>query len=296
MDTFDIPEPFNSEKFELFQKGISDSPSTDVYINEAKDFLFLYPLPQTDYDQYIPRVKKYSLTAYKEKLQVIQRRLDKLRHLFENKPRSLLEIGAGDGSFLQAIRHQYPAVHLTAVDKDQNTRSQRAANCDEDYRDLDELLKEEKKFQVICFFHVLEHVLAPAEFLSSIRTLMFPDSLLVIEVPSFFDPLLALYHNEAYARFYFQKQHPYVYSQPSLQRLLEHHGFQTIELIKYQRYGLENHLTWLCQGRPGGNEVLREAFKDVDAAYMAALERYGKADTVIWVGKVTESCSTGNVF
>ena len=283
---FDLPEPFNSEKFEVFQKGISDNPSTDVYINERRDFLFLRPTPKTDYDQYIPRVKKYHLTEYKKKLQVIQRRLNKIEHLLENKPHSLLEIGAGDGSFLKMIRESLPKIQLTGVDKDQNTVHDRIKNSDKNYSDLDELLKMNKRHKFICLFHVLEHLLSPSDFLTKIRRLMFSTSLLIVEIPSFSDPLLSLYSNQAYSKFYFQSQHPYVYSPSSLQRLMEHNGFQTLEVINYQRYGLENHLNWLSQGRPGGNEVFQELFGELEVPYIAALERHGKTDTVIWVGNV----------
>jgi ubiquinone/menaquinone biosynthesis C-methylase UbiE len=283
---FDLPEPFNSEKFEVFQKEISDNPSTDVYINERRDFLFLHPTPKTDYDQYIPRVKKYNLTEYKKKLQVIQRRLNKIEHLLENKPHSLLEIGAGDGSFLKIIRQSLPKIQLTAVDRDQNTVHDRIKNSDKNYSDLDELLQMNKCHNFICLFHVLEHLLSPSDFLTKIRRLMFSTSFLLIEVPSFSDPLLSLYTNQAYSKFYFQSQHPYVYSPSSLQRLMEHNGFQTLEVINYQRYGLENHLNWLSQGRPGGNEVFQELFGELEVAYIAALERHGKTDTVIWVGNV----------
>ena len=67
---------------------------------------------------------------------------------------------------------------------------------------------------------------------------------------------------------------------------MEHNGFQTAELINYQRYGLENHLNWLSQGRPGGNDVFQELFSELEVAYIETLERHGKTDTVIWVGKV----------
>lgn len=282
----DLPEPFNSEKFEVFQKGISDNPATDVYVNELRDFLFLHPTPKTDYDQYIPRVRKYHLTEYKKRLQVIQRRLDKIAHLLENQPHSLLEIGAGDGSFLKILRQSLPKIQLTAVDKDQNTLHDRIENSDENYSDLDELLEMDKCYKFICLFHVLEHLLSPSDFLAKIRGLMRPSSLLIIEVPSFSDPLLSLYSNKAYSKFYFQSQHPYVYSPSSLERLMEHHDFQALELINYQRYGLENHLNWLSQGRPGGNALFQELFGELEVAYMTALERHGRTDTVIWVGNV----------
>jgi len=287
MQKFDIPEPFDSEKFAIFKKGISDNPSTDVYINDSRDFLFLHPTPKTDYDNYIPRVEQYGLADYKKKLQVIQRRIIKIKHLLDNKPHSLLEVGAGDGSFLQAIKESYPNIHLTAVDKNRNTLHHRAMNSDEHYVDLERLLEINKSYDFVCLFHVLEHIVFPSDFLSSIRRLLRATSFLIIEAPSFWDPLLSLYNNQAFSKFYFQSQHPYLYSPSSLRRLMEHNGYQTVELINYQRYGLENHLTWLSQGHPGGNEMFQNLFRELEAPYIAALERQGKTDTVIWVGKVT---------
>jgi hypothetical protein len=82
-----------------------------------------------------------------------------------------------------------------------------------------------------------------------------------------------------YRQFYFQTQHPYVYSSRSVARLLEQNGFQVNHFIPHQRYGLENHMTWLSEHRPGGNETLRALFEPTDASYRAQLEDAGKAAT-----------------
>ena len=150
---------------------------------------------------------------------------------------------------------------------------------------MEQLFESRRNYDFICLFHVLEHIIYPSELFEKIKKMMIDSSLLIIEVPSLFDPLISLYHSEAYSEFYFQSQHPYVYSQSSLPRLLEYNGFRTVELISHQRYGLENHLNWLFQGRPGGNELLQELFKGLEADYIQTLEQHGKTDTVIWVGK-----------
>jgi 2-polyprenyl-3-methyl-5-hydroxy-6-metoxy-1,4-benzoquinol methylase len=230
-------------------------------------------------------VTKLGLSSYKKKLNHVQHRLNKIKHLLQNEQHSLLEIGASEGAFLQAVKRSFPRMHVTAVDQDQNTLSLRSKNADENYDDLDELIYENKKYDVICFFHVLEHILSPADFLASVNTLMQDESLLIVEVPSLYDPLLSLYKSEVFARYYFQSQHPYIYSQASLQRLLEYNGFQTLELLNYQRYGLENHLNWLANSQPGGNELFHDLFQGFEADYKAILERCGKTDTVIWVGQ-----------
>jgi len=133
----------------------------------------------------------------------------------------------------------------------------------------------------------MEHIEAPLEFLKTVEAVMSADSILIIEVPSLFDPLLSIYNCNAFSEFYFSRQHPYVFSPPSLQRLMEYGGFQTMELINFQRYGLENHLNWLNHGRPGGNERFRQLFSHLEPDYVAALEKNGKTDTVIWIGRKT---------
>lgn len=124
------------------------------------------------------------------------------------------------------------------------------------------------------------------KFLEKIKNLLAPNGRVLIEVPSLDDPLLSIYHSEPYERFYFQKQHPFVYSASSLERTLEREGFSTIQTIPYQRYGLENHISWMVKQKPGGNFLYNKLFAPIDKKYRAILEEYGKTDTVFWVGKL----------
>jgi len=96
--------------------------------------------------------------------------------------------------------------------------------------------------------------------------------------------LLSLYGSTAYRDFYFQRQHPFVYSAASLRRVLGHEGY-TAEMIPYQRYGLENHLGWLTAGKPGGNAQFRALFAGGEAGYTAAPEGRGRTDTVFAVAR-----------
>jgi len=88
---------------------------------------------------------------------------------------------------------------------------------------------------------------------------------------------------DAFVDFYFQAQHPYVYSASSLKRLLVGYGWHIECVYPHQRYGLGNHLTWLMEQRTGGTESLRALFASVDASYRYALERAGQTDAVIVV-------------
>ena len=275
------------EQVELLQEGVYDDPQINVYINKQKDFAFLYPRPVVDYKEYLPRVKKLNLQKYKKQRSVYMERYLKIRS-FINNISNLLEIGAGDGSFLRIINENHPAVALSSVETDISTLSQREQIENlKNYESLEDICKYDNKYDAICLFHVLEHIIDPSAYLSKIgQSLIKNDSLVIVEVPSLFDPLLSVYGCETYKKFYFQSQHPYIYSNTSIVRLMERNGFVTKEVINYQRYGIENHLNWLTNNSPRGSELFRNIFNKTNKSYITELEDSGKTDTVIWIGKL----------
>ena len=278
-----LPRPFDGEKFIRLRVGIYDDPEVEVYVNSSRDFAFLSPRTDTDYHQYKPRVEKLDLQAYKKKNSVYARRHEKLTDIFVNVD-SMLEIGAGDGEFLKHIHDRHEGLTLACIEPDQATKPSR------DQRDWltqydDFAAASRSRFDLVCFFHVLEHIIDPAPFISNCAELLSADGRLIIEVPSMDDPLLSLYRISAYEDFFFQKQHPYSYTAASLGRLLRHLGFEIERMIPHQRYGLENHLNWLCRGAPGGNDLFRQVFGGANSPYVKSLEESGHTDAVIAIAR-----------
>ena len=142
---------------------------------------------------------------------------------------------------------------------------------------------EGKKFDAIGLFHVFEHIRDPLEFCSELAGLTVPGGKIIVEVPSLDDPLLSVYQSEHYQEFYFQKQHPFVYSASSLQSTLEACSLEVLQLIPYQRYGLENHLAWLSRGQPGGDRERFGFLSELEGDYRLAWEQQGRTDAVIAV-------------
>ena len=273
--------PLGRDSFTLLRSGVQDDPSIDVYVNEQGDFAVLDPMPVMDYASYERRFDKLGLKNYARSLSGPKGRLEKVRHLIPTGGH-VLEIGAADGAFLKLAHDAAPDGTFGAVEPDQHTKPDRD-NLPwlTQYDTIGDAMAQGATFDLVMLFHVFEHVLDPAAFLREAHGILAPGGALLIEVPCLHDPLLSLYDSSAYQDFYFQRQHPYVYSAASLQRVLEHGGFATRRVIPYQRYGLENHLQWLSQGCPGGNERFRDLFNDSDATYRAALEAAGMTDTVI---------------
>lgn len=281
-----LPAPLQDESFSLLKQGIYDDSAIDVYTNSARDFVFLSPRPIVDYNKYKPRHQTLGLSNYKKTLGVIESRFAKIRQIFTGTV-SVLEVGAADGSFLTYLKTQHPGILLAAIEPDESTLAARSAITGlNQYATLNDAAAAGLTVDVICLFHVFEHLTDPASWLEEAKRVLAPRGRIVIEVPSLDDPLLSVYKSKAYNDFYFQKQHQFVYSPTSLRRVLEYNGF-AVEVLPYQRYGLENHLTWLVSGRPGGGSELQNIFAGCESKYKAALEHYGLTDSLFAIARLS---------
>ena len=280
-----VPAPLAGDRFEVFRVGIFDAKDVTVFANQDRSFAFLDPQPSIDYSTYMPRQAKLGLSAYKNTLSVIDRRFGKIGHLLPAQG-TVLEIGAAEGNFLKRAHEERPNLQYVAVEPDQNTAAARAElRWLTSYGDLDAAAAAGLKADFICLFHVFEHIAKPKDFLAAIRKVLAPGGRVVIEVPSLDDPLLTVYALPAYEAFYFQNQHPFVYTGRSLARVLTDNGFKVREILPYQRYGLENHMAWMRHGKPGGDAGFADVVSSIESGYRAALESRGTADTVFVVGQ-----------
>jgi len=281
-----LPKPFSEEPMSLLRKGIYDDPNIEVFINKDRTFAFLEPFPKIDYLNYTPRVKQLDLDSYKSNLNIYKLRFEKIKNLFDDAS-SIIEIGAGDGSFLNYISEKCNINEYACLEIDKSTKSIRDKNKNlRQYVSFDQI--DNKSFDIVCLFHVLEHIVDPVEFLSKCRKLLKNNGKLIIEVPSLNDPLLDLYKISEYEKFFFQKQHPYTYNGKSLSKLLEVADFIVKNLIPHQRYDLENHLKWLSDGLPGGDAAYSEIFQSLNNTYRTCLEKNGYSDAVIAVAVEAE--------
>ncbi|MBT6441667.1 MAG: class I SAM-dependent methyltransferase [Alphaproteobacteria bacterium] len=281
VDVARLTKPLDQDTYTLLRSGVQDDPAVSVYINEQGDFAVLDPMPVMDYAAYERRSEKLGLQAYAKNSGGLEARLDKVRNLIPEGGR-VLEIGAANAAFLELAHDAVPASRYAAIEPDQNTKPDRdRLSWLTQYDGIEEARGSGERFDLIMLFHVFEHIPEPDTFLAEARGLLAEGGALLIEVPCLHDPLLTLYESADYQAFYFQRQHPFVYSAPSLERVLRHNGFAVRTSIPHQRYGIENHLQWLSAGKPGGNARFRELFGVTDVAYRAALEAQGTADTII---------------
>lgn len=275
-----LPAPYDRASFVHLRKGIFDSPTTDVFIDDERTFAFLDPRPVMDYVAYVPRSQSLQLVNYKRRLDTIEHRFEKISDLFRDR-KSILEIGAADGAFLAKLKGRYPSLSLHSVEPDQRTSSSRSSLAlSSDHHSIEDAARAGIVVDTVCMFHVFEHLAEPDAMLDRIAKVLAPNGRLIIEVPSLTDPLLWLYKCAPYAAFYFQKQHPFVYSATSLRSVLQAAQWQVLETRPSQRYGLSNHLAWLVNGKPGGDESLESVVGSIDDQYRLQLEKTGQTDTI----------------
>lgn len=192
--------------------------------------------------------------------------------------KSALEIGAEKGYFLEQLRGKVSELRgCDSCPAYQDILKEKGFSGDQ-YLDQ---TPSHLRFDRICFFNLLEHVKDPGEFIQEAASRLSDSGKLVIEVPSATEPLVQLYDIDAFKDFYFQDMHPWVFSPKALGLLAESAGLRIEEVRPKQRYGLANHLTWLKDGRPGGNPELAAIFGDeADTAYRRRLELSQNSDTI----------------
>jgi len=141
---------------------------------------------------------------------------------------------------------------------------------------------EDNSLDIVTLFHVFEHLTEPLEVLRSLRRVLRPEGMLLIEVPHARDALFTLYDCEAFKRFTFWSEHLVLHTRESLKTLLHAAGYQNAEIAGYQRYPLANHLYWLSKQKPGGHE--KWAFlnsKAIEGEYQALMTKLDKTDSLV---------------
>lgn len=271
----------------VFHNVVWHRPDATVWRCEACDLAFIHPMMTPDeeerfYRAYNAHVKARGVVEqgtpeelHRKGLVLAKKRLSVVSHFFKTVSRAL-EIGSSTGAFIELIANAGVDCHAVELNDANREYSKRFAK--EVYTDI-ACVTSSTRFDMIYMFHVFEHIRNPLRMLDSCRMHLKSGGLVLVEVPNIDDPLITLYNCKAFKDFYFQTMHPYIYSPVSLERVFQNAGFKVLEKILYQRYGIDNHLTWISKGIPGGDEHLEEIFGS-SIEYKKSLAKAGKTDTM----------------
>lgn len=273
----------------LFHEKVWSMDNGKVYQCNHCELIFINPMMNDKdgsdfYKNYNQHVKDRGVTVHnsvsefhKKSKVIAKERLQLVKKHFKNK--KVLEIGSSTGAFLSLLNESNTNACELANDNLEYSKQFITGNA---YSSIDKV--NETDFDIICMFHVFEHIREPVLFLEQCRSLLSKGGRILIEVPCSNDPLLTLYHCEEFKDFVFQPMHPMVYNEKSLDYVFKQSGLKKEQVIYHQRYGLGNHLSWFKNKKPGGDAKLNKLFKN-NLDYKTTLEELEKTDTIFYIAK-----------
>ena len=272
-------------EIEVIQKGVRHASEIEVVCCKNCGLVFCNPLPTGQdlkhyYAEYYTRdygknpVPDRYVTGLDEARVRVRRLLPYL-----DPGCSVLEVGAGAGSFLNSVQ---PYIgRIKGLEPDKNSCEWIRQNLGLDVcSSIQDVNRQGEKFDLVVLFHVLEHIRHPVQFLLDLTRILNDSGKIVVEVPNIDDVLVAVYRVPEYLSYYYQKAHLWYFSTKTLTMAFGQAGL-SVDVLNIQRYDLSNHLRWMLTGKPGGkgyyNTLLSES---VNAAYADALVRAGHGDTL----------------
>lgn len=288
----------NLQEFDLVKSELRDDKTKyKVYRCRNCSHIQLLPKPAEDedkefYDKNLQDKNRGKEIDY-EKLQInnifdTNRHVRLIQSLCKDTNYSILDIGSGYSFFINEL---YAAgfKNVTGIEVSSERRnialehsSVQIINFNISNPD-----KDIGRFDVVTLFHVLEHLSDPIMFLGKNKNLINPNGVLICEVPNVREMLLDVC--EEYNDFYWIRAHLNYFSRETLLECFRKAGFDNVEIIFEQRYGLINLCNWLTAGKPQIEKPvfeINEAYKPVDAFYRQYLESLGRSDAIIAIARV----------
>jgi SAM-dependent methyltransferase len=263
---------------------------------EECDAIYLYPIPSPEEEKkfYLQEFEKFMSSRVgdhrdwsnaekhkKTNQDQVYRRLPFFKNYLKNNL-DLLEIGCSSGFMLDAFKDK--GLNCIGVEPSGEFKDFLIQSGHNVVQDISEI-EEHKKFDIITHFFVLEHIRDPFAFLSQSYDLLKENGVIICEIPCANDPLTSIYNIDAFEKFYWSIAHHYYYTPTSIKYVLNSLKYK-FEIVPEQRYDISNHMTWMMEGKPGGqNKFFKEFGLELDQTYRQRLKDTWQCDTIflyIW--------------
>jgi SAM-dependent methyltransferase len=240
---------------------------------EKCDIVYLFPVPTEEEEKefYFKEFEKFMSVRsgsdrdwsnaeahIKSNQDQVERRYKFLEpHLREGA--DMLELGCSSGFMMNAFKDS--GLNCTGIEPSGEFIEFLEKNGHKAYPALDDLKQAEpdQKFDLITHFFVLEHIRDPYTFFKETFELLKDGGKIIAEIPCVHDPLTSLYNVAAFEKFYWVVYHHFYYGVKSLSYVLDSLGLK-YEIFPEHRYDLSNHITWMTEGRPGGQGRYNHVF------------------------------------
>ena len=276
-----------SDKYSLAEhhQGVRDDENIKVLRCKKSGVLILDDIltHQEYYETNMLYAEKRAPTLTKDGMISSELLEDDARRFEQNKSRfagkTILDFGCGQGGFIQLIdkvTKKTVGIELNEINR------KHLKDIGYDIRKDIGQLRDNEKFDYIILNHVFEHLDEPITVMKNLKDHLELEGEIIIEVPHSQDFLLNTIDNKEFTVFTFWSEHLILHTKESLEKFLNHAGFNTKQIIGYQRYPLSNHIYWMSVGKPGGHAVLDFMNKDyLVEAYNTFLIERNETDTII---------------
>jgi len=245
----------------------------------------------------IPDINQDFNNGYNQSEEYIKRYIDS-----DSKEIEVLEIGCSWGYFLARLKEK----NINCIGLEKNPVRQKFVQNKTGFKCYNDLIKVEEKnmnFDKIFMFYTLEYISNPLDYIKRLLKLLKPNGELIIYTPNLSDILKDSWNNEAFNKFFYEKQTIGYYTLESMRRLVKKVKNNKIsyQLSTEQGYSFYNHLSWYLTNKPkstgivGGdnftNEIL-STFKqntDIEQALKALILNFDNE-----YKKIVEKSKAGN--
>lgn len=229
-------------------------------------------------------------------------RIDEIKHIL-NKNMRVLDVGCSSGFFLYSLKDyvmECIGIEFNKEDANFVSNELRIKTYRERIENTDIPLH---YFDLITFFHSLEHMDDPVGTLTTIRRYLKPSGYVCIEVPNIQDALLSVYNIKPYTDFWFREPHIFYFSPKTLLMTTKKSGFEG-KLKSIMAYNFINHMNWVLTGKPQkslsigmskpkladlDDSIVGRKLNDwilrVDKEYKDILNKYNAGDSIMFIGK-----------
>ena len=278
--------------FYFFNKGASDLIKRNEFEKERlKTANLAIPDIKTDFQNGTRQSKEYAQEFIRE----------------SDKKKNILEVGCSWGYFLNVLKLKKInpfGIELNPV-RARYVQKKLKIPC---FNNLEELEKQKVTFKKIFLFYVIQYIEQPKDYIERLLKLIDKQGCVYMITPNVNDVLLHVWHNKAYADFFFEKMTVAYYSVNAVKKLcaiLNKNKSLSFTVATKQGYSFLNHANWYFTHKPrttgwvgkdsfvddvilGINSSHRQAGRDLgalissfDRSYRSLIEKYSLGNQIM---------------
>jgi SAM-dependent methyltransferase len=145
-----------------------------------KAFKIIYPDNYGNYNTKADAVSYVKKLSNARQINIVKQTISEL---IKKEDFSVLDVGCGDGSFLDKIKYAFPTAQTFGIEPD-HLAAKIANENHEIYNGFIEDFSTDKKYDIIVTSHVIEHVADPVLFLDNLRSLLAKGGKIIVDTPN----------------------------------------------------------------------------------------------------------------